>query len=115
MQIAIANQRARQQSGFTKNLKTVADSEYEASAFGKLLHRIHHRRKPRERSGSQVVTVRKPTRNDHRVVRAQVGLPMPDKINRLAYGFLDHVGRRVVAISTGKNYNPKLHPSISTR
>ena len=65
MQIAIANQRARQQSCFAKNLKAVADAQHEAAAGGKLLHRFHHRRKPRERAGAQIVAVRKAAGNDH--------------------------------------------------
>ena len=42
MQITIANQRAGQQTGFAKNLKAIADTEYQLTFRGKLLQGIHY-------------------------------------------------------------------------
>ena len=64
VQVAVADQRTRQQSGFAENLKTVADAEHKAAAVGKLLDRVHHRRKARERAGAQIVAVRKTAGKD---------------------------------------------------
>src|SRR5258708_25307721 len=43
MQIAVADQGARQQSGFAKNLKAVADSQHQAATVRELFDRIHDR------------------------------------------------------------------------
>src|SRR5687767_1129833 len=84
MQVAIANQRARQKARLAKNLKTVTDPKHEPSAFGKLLHRIHHGRKTRECAGAKIIAVGKPSGNDDGVVGAEIRLPMPDEIDRLS-------------------------------
>ena len=106
VQIAIADQSAGKEPGFTENLKTVADSEHKPAAFGKLLDRIHHRRKTRERAGAQIVAVRKTAGKDHRVVSRKICFTVPDEVDRLAHVFRDHVIGIVVAIRTGKTITP---------
>ena len=115
VQIAIANQRARQKPGFAKDLKAVADSEHKPAAFGKLLDRVHHGRKARERAGAQVVAVRKAAGKDHRVVSRKICFAVPDEVDWLAHVFGDHVIGIVIAIRTRKNNNSEFHASISTR
>src|SRR5688572_5500308 len=115
MQVAIANQGAWQQSSLAKDLKTVTDSEHKAAALGEFFDRIHDRRKTREGAGAQVVAVGEASRNDHRVVSAEIRVAVPDKVDRLADVFRDHVIGIVIAIRTRKDNNAEFQASISTR
>src|SRR5689334_18322956 len=115
VQIAIANQSARQQPGFAENLKSIADTEHEATAVRKLLHRIHHGREACEGAGAQVVAVRKAAGKYYRVVSRKIGFAVPDEIYWLAHVLGNDVVGVVVAIRTGKNNNSEFHASISTR
>jgi hypothetical protein len=83
MQIFIPHQRAGQKSGFAQNLKTVADTENEFSLRRKFFDRLHHGRKTRQRTGSQIIAVGKTARNDDGVITAQIRFLVPHKINRL--------------------------------
>ncbi len=98
MQIAIANQRAGQQAGFAQNLKAVANPQHQISFRGEFFHRIHHRGKPRQGPGAQIISVRKTPGNDHGVITGKIGFAMPDEIDWLAYVFRDHVICVVIAI-----------------
>src|SRR5260221_689465 len=80
----ISHQGSRQQAGLAQDLKAVANAEDKFTVSGKLLYRLHDRRKSRQCSGPQVIAVRKSARHDHGVKSAQVGFLVPDKINRLA-------------------------------
>src|SRR3989442_4401051 len=115
MQLTIANQSPRQQTCFAQNLKAIADAQNQIAFRGKSFHRVHDRRKAGQRSGTQVIAVRKTARNDHGIVTAQVSIAVPDKIDGLAHVFRDHVIRIVIAVRSGKNYDTELHFSISTQ
>src|SRR5205807_9386701 len=115
MQLTIANQSPWQQTCFAQNLKAIADPQNQIAFRGEFFHGVHDRRKASQRSGAQVIAVRKTARNDHGVVTAQVRIAVPDEIDRLAHVFRDHVIRIVIAVRSGKDYDTELHFSISTR
>src|SRR5205807_9457814 len=115
MQLTIANQSPRQQTCFAQNLKAIANAQNQIAFRGEFFYGVHDRRKAGQRSGAQVIAVRKTARNDHGIVTAQVSIAVPDEIDRLADVFRDHVIRIVIAVRTGKNYNAEFHFSISTR
>src|SRR5207253_5678824 len=77
-------------------------------------HRVHDRRKTGQRSGAQVVAVRKASGNDDGIVTAQVGVAVPDEINRLSDVFRDHVVSIVIAVRAGKNNDAEFHSSVSS-
>src|SRR6476661_5237238 len=64
MQIAIANQRTWQQTGFTQNLKAITNTQNETSSISKLPDGIHHRREASKCAGTKIVTVGKTARDD---------------------------------------------------
>src|SRR5947209_6563021 len=45
----VSDQRPRKQPRFAKDLKAVADAQHRSAIAGELLHRLHHRTKPRNR------------------------------------------------------------------
>jgi hypothetical protein len=98
MKVSIANQSARQEAGFAKDLKAVADAQYKSAALGKLLQRIHYRGKARQCSGAQIVAIRKSAWDDDGIIAAQIRVAVPDKVDWLTYVFRDHVVSIVVAI-----------------
>ena len=85
MQIPVSDQRPGQKTGFAKYLKAIADAQHQPAALRKLPDRIHYRRKTRQGSGAQIIAVRKTAGDNHCVVTAEVSIPVPDKIDRLAH------------------------------
>jgi hypothetical protein len=83
MQIPITDQRARQETGFAKNLKTIAYSQHKSTGLGKLLDRIHDWRESRQSARAEVVAIGKPAGYDHSIISAQIRVAMPDEIHRL--------------------------------
>src|SRR5256885_9661393 len=71
MQFTIANQSPWQQTCFAQNLKAIADAQNQIAFRGEFFYGVHDRRKAGQRSGAQVIAVRKTARNDHGVVTAQ--------------------------------------------
>src|SRR5262249_23307815 len=72
---------ARQQFRLGEYLKTVANADHESASVREVLHGLHHRRKLRERSGTQVIAVRKTSGQDHAIKALERGVLMPDKLN----------------------------------
>jgi uncharacterized protein with GYD domain len=68
-------------------LKAVAYPQHKSSAVREFPDRIHHRRKARERTGSQVITVGKSAGKYDGVVRRQIGVTVPDEVDWLAHVF----------------------------
>src|SRR5882672_5392078 len=68
---AIANQSSRQKASLTENLKAVANAEYNSAIRCEVLHGGHDWTESRNRSGSQIIAVAKPTRDNHRIDVAQ--------------------------------------------
>jgi hypothetical protein len=109
MQIAIANQRTWQQTGLTQNLKPVTNTQDETPAISKLLDGVHDGREPSKSARAEVVSIGKPTRDDDRVVRTQIGVAVPDEVDRLPYLFGNDVICVVIAIGSWKNYDAEFH------
>ncbi len=84
MQIAIANECARQQMRFTQNLKAVADAEHELASIRFSDDRFHDGRKPGDRAASEIVAVRKTSREHDEIVARHRLLFMPDVLGRYA-------------------------------
>src|SRR5437588_399047 len=55
----IANKHSREQSAFTENLKTVANADHRPAIFCKTDYILHDRRKSRDCTGAQIISVRK--------------------------------------------------------
>ena len=110
----IAHQRPWQQASLSQDLKPVADAQHQSASGGKLLHRLHHRRKPSNRPGAQIVAIRKAARNQHRIHALQILRVVPEKRNRLLRNLRDHVVGVVVAIGPRKDQNAEFHASRLT-
>src|SRR5688572_28839957 len=64
MKIAIADQRAGQESTLAQDLKTVADAEHQDASLRLLDHRRHDGRIARDCSAAQIVAVTEAPRQD---------------------------------------------------
>ena len=111
LQAAVAQHRAGEQARFEQDLEAVADAEHRTTGIGEGLHRIHHRREPRDGAGAQVVTVRETTRQDDHVGAAERRVLVPHELGVLP----EHVFRRVVcvviAVGSGENDDGEFHVS----
>src|ERR1700704_6425882 len=79
LQTHVAHQGSRQETGFTEDLEAIADSKHESATGGKLSHRIHHRRKLRNRSGPKIIPVGKSSGNNDGITVFQFVRLMPQK------------------------------------
>src|SRR6188508_3116222 len=113
MQSRVSHQSTRKQSTLAQDLKTVADPEDELPFRGEILHRVHHRRKSRQRTGPKIIAVGKSSGNDHRIVTAKIGFFVPDEIDRLTDVLRHNVIGVVITIGTGKYYYSELHKLVS--
>src|SRR5688572_16098592 len=109
MQTSISHQRARQQAALAQNLESVADPKHKLTFGRKILDRLHHRRKMCKRSCTQIITVRKAPRQDDSVKAAEIGLLVPDEINRLTKMLRHRMICVVIAIGTRENYYSEFH------
>jgi hypothetical protein len=109
MQIAVANQRTWQQTGFAQNLKPVTNTQDETPAISELLDGVHNRREPSKCACAEVVPISKPTRDDDRVVRTQIGVAVPDEVDGLPDLFGNDVICVVIAIGSWENYDAEFH------
>ena len=91
LQVRVPRQDARQQPGLAQDLEPVAYPDDQAAVGGELLHGLHHGREARQRPGPQVVAVGETARQDDAVVGRQVGLLVPDVLDRLVQHLVDHV------------------------
>src|SRR6266545_1680102 len=83
--VVVLDQRAGQQVRLAQHLEAVADAEHREAAASAVDDLLHHRREPRDRTRAQVVAVREPARQHHRVDPVQVGVAMPQR-DRLGTG-----------------------------
>src|SRR5690242_21928397 len=94
LQVAIPNQRAGQQTGFAKDLKTVADAEHKTAAAGELLDGLHHRTETRDGATAQIVAVAESTRDDDGIGVAERSFLVPDIAGGVAKYIPQHeIGR----------------------
>src|SRR6266568_5351355 len=110
----IAGESSRQQSRFAENLEAIADSQYQASAIGKLPHRLHHGRKFGNRPGAQIVAVRETSGHDDGVAILQIMGVVPKKRDRLLSHILDRPVGIMIAIGSGENDDAKFHDGFLT-
>src|SRR5437588_7096631 len=76
----IANKHSREQSAFTENLKTVANADDSSTVFCKTDDIFHDRRKSRDCTGAQIISVRKSAgKNDEINSFANTFFFMPDE------------------------------------
>ena len=104
---------AGQQSRFAENLETVADAEDEAPAAREFFHRAHHRRKPRDRPGAQIIAIRKSAGQQDRVKTVYFFGLVPQEFDRLVENFAERVPGVVIAIRARKHDHPKFHRAES--
>ena len=90
----VADQRPRQEARLAQDLEAVADAEDQPAAGGKVPHRLHDRREPRDGAAPQVVAVGEPARHDHEVGVAQARVLVPHVARRAARGRWQRGGTR---------------------
>ena len=109
LQIAVPQHGAGKKAAFEQDLKPVADAEDRPAATRKLRDRGHHRRESSNRTGAQVVAVRKATGKDDHVGPAQGHVLVPHERRVGAQHVPSRVIRVVIAIGTGKDDDGKFH------
>src|ERR1019366_2079310 len=104
---------SRQKSSLAKNLETVADAEDEAARACEFFDRAHHRGKPCNRAGTQIVAVGKATRQNNRVKTGNLFGLMPEEFDGLVEDLAKRVVGVVVAIRSRKHDHTKSHRAES--
>ena len=79
VQVLVAHQRAGQQMRLAQDLEAVADAEHRHARAAASTIELHHRGEPGDRAAPQIVTVREPAGEDHRVDAAQIGVAVPQR------------------------------------
>jgi len=87
LESGIPHQSPGKQARFSKYLESVTDAEDQAARGGKTFDGLHHRGKPGNSAGSQVVAVGKSARNNNRIDSSQVFRIVPQKGYRLVRYF----------------------------
>src|SRR5438132_7453204 len=108
-QAAVAHHGAGKQTRFAKNLEAVANAADHFPAPGEFLDGLHHRRKPRDGAGAQIVAVGKSTGQNNGVAIGKILGLVPDKFDGLLQDITNGVKRVVVAIGPGENDDSKFH------
>jgi hypothetical protein len=109
----IAHHGAGKQAGFEKNLKAVADAENHAAGLGEFFHGLHHRGKPRNGPGAEVIPVGKPARQDNRIAIGKVLRLVPNELDRFFQDAAYGVERVVIAVGARKNNYSKFHALVA--
>src|SRR3984885_10329785 len=105
----VAHHRARQQSRLQQNLKSVANPQHQPAAARKPLHRLHHRRKSRDRTRPQIISVCESARQNHHLATGQILRLVPDKFHRLPYNRAHRMESVRVAVRSRKLHHAKFH------
>ena len=106
-QADVAHEGAGQQSGFTQDLKAVADAEDKAAVVGKFSHGLHHGRKFGDGAGAEIIAEGEAPGNDDGIAILQIGRVMPEESGLLAGDAFYGPKGVVVTVRTGKNDNAK--------
>jgi hypothetical protein len=109
LEACIAHERAGEQSGFSEDLKTIADTEDKAAALSKAFDGLHDGRKARDGASAEVVAIGKAARNENGIDALQIFRVMPEKADGLVGDFSDDVVGVVVAVGAGKDEDAKFH------
>ena len=108
LQIAVADERPRQQPRLGEHLKPVAHAQHQPALAGKLLDRLHHRAEPRDRAAAQIIAIAETAGHDHRVGIAQRSVFVPDQPRGMAEQ-AHGVDGILIAVAGGKLENGKIH------
>src|SRR5262245_17475309 len=79
LQRAVSNERPRQQTRLTKDLKSVAEADDQTPGPSKLVHRLHDRTESSNGTCSQIITVAESARDNDGVGITQGGLLVPEQ------------------------------------
>src|SRR6185437_5611898 len=109
LEARVAQQRAREQPGFAGDLKSVADGEHRPAAVREGDDVLHHGAEPRDRAGTQVITVTEAAGQDDHVAVVQVVMLVPEKGRPFAESVDDGTVGVVVAVRAGKGDDAELH------
>ena len=108
-QARVAKHGAGKESGFEKNLKSIADSEDNAAGAREFFDATHDGRKTRDGSAAKVITVSESAGKNYGVGAAKIGGLMPDKFGLLAEHVMRDVECVIITIGAGKNDNAEFH------
>ena len=112
-QVAISQHGARQHARLEQDLKAVADSKDRSAPACEVADGVHHRRKPGNGAGPQVVTMREPARQNHHVGAVEARLLVPHELGIVTQHVLRRVIRVMVAIRSGEDDDGESHDSTS--
>jgi hypothetical protein len=98
---AIANEGARQEARFTKDLEAVADAEEEFTGSGVLFHGLHDGREAGDGPAAEVIAIGKSAGQDDEVVAGERFVLVPDIIGSDAH-FGEGEDTVLVAIGSGE-------------
>ena len=112
LQVAVAQHRAGEESRLAENLEAVADAQDRPAGSGEVADGGHHRGKPGDRAGAQVVAVRKAARQHDDVGAVEARLLVPDELRLLPEHVLRGVIRVVIAVGSGKNDDAEFHGQL---
>jgi hypothetical protein len=110
---AVAHHRTWKQTSLQQNLEPVTDAQNHSAALGEFLDRLHHRRKTRDRSRTQVIAISKTAWQDNGVTICEILRLMPNEFNGLVQNVPDGVKRVVVAIGPGENDDSEFHCALA--
>jgi hypothetical protein len=108
-QARIAKHGAGKESGFEKDLKSIANAEDETACAREFFHAAHHWRETGDCSAAKVVTICESTGKNYGVCAGEIGGLMPDKFGLLAENMMGDVERVIITIRAGKNDNAEFH------
>src|SRR4029077_11338543 len=104
----VADQRAREEPGFAKDLEAVADSPHEPAPIRKLADLLHDGREARDRAGAEVIAVGKPAWQDYAVAALEVGVLVPQVLELRADDLVDHPAAVAVRPRSRKHHDSEL-------
>lgn len=104
----VAHQRPREQTGFTKNLEPVANTQDRPALGCKFRHRLHNRAESCDGSTAEIIAVTKATGDNHSIGSSKALVLMPMQTGRMPQ-HLHGMDTVLVAVGRGKLEDSKLH------
>jgi hypothetical protein len=108
MEVAISDERARQQAGFAEDLEAIANAEHQRAARGFRFHRLHDGRELGDRAAAEIIAKRKPARQHDEIVAADGLILVPDVIGCEA-ALLQRDGAILIAVRSGEANDGGFH------
>ena len=78
LQLAVADERARQQAGLGQHLKAVAHAQHQPAIIGKLFYRLHHGAEPRDGAAAEIIALAEAAGHDDDIGVAEGIFLVPD-------------------------------------